>query len=322
MKNITRAAAVMAAAILVTVPAHAQQSTARAHGGEPSAATTAQKSTISVERISAAIRTVKFANRPFNLIIPETLSALNEAVKALGKDDDVKVVVFTSEVPGFFFNHFDMNEFPNFLSQVGADSKPLWVELISNLSKAPFISIASIHGRSQGGGDELALAFDLRYASKEQAVFGQPEVGLGLFPGGGATGHLARLIGRDRALEVLLGSDDYNAESAEKFGWITRAIPDAELDGFVARIAARLASFDKTALATTKRQINAVAYPSEAERLGTYIEFTKSLSGPGLQQRLPVFGKLIQEVGPLKVENDLGYYIGLGNQRLQDATQK
>ncbi|WP_328437308.1 enoyl-CoA hydratase/isomerase family protein [Streptomyces sp. NBC_00444] len=121
------------------------------------------------------------------------------------------------------------------------------------MTKAPFISIAAIRGRTRGGGNELALACDLRYASREQALFGQPEVASGLLPGGGSE-RLPRLIGRDRALEAILGSDDYDADLAERYGWITRALPDAELDSFVEGMAARLASFD-----TCRRAVDAAA---------------------------------------------------------------
>lgn len=320
MKNLKLAAALIAASILTINMAYAQD--AVSNKNSPAQTTKAtQKSTISVEVISPEIRKVKFANPPLNLIVPETLASLNEVIKNLSKDDNVKVVIFTSDVAGFFYNHWDTNEFPNFLSQVGANAKPLWVELMGNLSNAPFITIASINGRTQGGGDELALAFDLRYASKEKAIFGQPEVGIGLFPGGGGTYHLTRLAGRDRALEVLLSSDDYNAETAEKYGWVTRALPEAQLDGFVNKIASRLATFDKTALVTTKRQVNATAFPTEAELTSSYGEFTKSLAWPGLQPRMQLFGKVIQEMGPLKVENNMGYFIGEGNKQLQQQQQ-
>ncbi|ARS55736.1 enoyl-CoA hydratase [Ralstonia solanacearum FJAT-91] len=278
-----------------------------------------QKRTISVERISATIAKVHFSNAPVNFIVPETLSSLNDAVKELSKDKNIKVVIFVSDTKGYFYNHFDTSEFPNFLSQVGENSKPLWVELITSLYNAPFVTIASIHGRTQGGGNELTLAFDLRYASKEKAIFDQPEVAIGLFPGGGGTDTLARLAGRDRALEAFLSSDEYNAELAEKYGWVTRALPDAQLDGFVEKLANRLASFDKTALITTKKQINGVALPKEADLMSSYTEFTKSLSWPGLQQRMPVFGKMYQEVGLEKVESNMGFYLGEGNKQLQES---
>lgn len=319
MKNFKFAAALVAAGILgMNTAAYSQETTSKA-STERASIKAPQKSTISVERVSPAIAKVHFANAPVNFIVPETISSLNEAVKELSKDENIKVVIFVSDMKGYFFNHFDTSEFPNFLSQVGANSKPLWVELITNLYNAPFVTIASIHGRTQGGGNELTLAFDLRYASKEKAVFDQPEVAIGLFPGGGGTDMLTRLAGRDRALEAFLSADEYNAELAEKYGWVTRAIPDAQLDGFVEKMANRLASFDKAALITTKKQINAVAQPKEAELLNSYTEFTKSLSWPGLQQRMPVFGKMYQEFGLEKVENNMGHYLGEGNRRLQES---
>lgn len=320
MKTSSLITALAFSAALVANAACAQERT-RQTGNEPATIKAAQKSTIRVDRLSAAVARVTFSNAPFNLIVPETLSSLNEAIKELGKDESVKVVVFASDVKGYFINHFDLNEFPNFLRQVGENSRPLMVELTSNISNAPFVTIASIRGRTQGGGDEVSLAFDLRYASKERAVFGQPEVGIGIFPGGGSTDHLTRLVGRDRAIEILLSSDDYSAELAEKYGWVTRAIPDAQLDRFVEEMANRLATFDRTALITTKRQINSVALPKDAELLNSFVEFTKSVSWPGFQQRMPVFGGIYKEVGPGKVEDNMGYYVGEGNRRLQRSSK-
>jgi len=320
MNLVKLAAAVLVSSAFSMNATHAQE--AAKSGIEQTAAKVSVKSTISIERISPAIAKVHFFNAPVNFIVPETISALNQAVKDLSKDENLKVVIFVSDMKGYFFNHFDTSQFPVFLGQVGVDGKPLWVELITNLSNAPFITIADVHGRTQGGGNELTLAFDLRYASKEKAVFDQPEVGIGLFPGGGGTDMLARLAGRDRALEAFLSSDEYNAELAEKYGWVTRAIPEARLDGFVDGMAHRLASFDKTALITTKRQIVGVTFPKEADRLSSYTEFTKSVSWPGLQQRLAVFGKIYQEVGLEKVESNMGYYVGEGNKRLQENAKE
>jgi len=163
--------------------------------------------------------------------------------------------------------------------------------------------------------NELALACDLRYASREHAVFGHPEVGGGLLPGGGGTERLPRLIGRDRALEAILSSDDYTADLAERYGWVTRAMPDAELDGFVDALAARLASFDKTALAAAKAQINRASLPPDADLVTAYGEFLTSLTWPGFQDRAPGFGKLVAEVGAEELERHLGKYLGLANQQ-------
>lgn len=315
MNKIKLIAAIIASGLFALNATYAQEAK---NNPEPVVIKAAQKSSISVERVSPAIAKVHFFNAPINFIVPETISSLNEAVKELSKDENIKVVIFVSDMKGYFFNHFDTSQFPNFLSQMGADARPLWVELITNLSNAPFVSIASVRGRTQGGGNELTLAFDLRYASKEKAVFDQPEVAIGLFPGGGGTDMLARLAGRDRALEAFLSADDYDAELAEKYGWVTRAIPDAQLDGFVEKMASRLALFDKTALMTTKKQINGVVFPKEADRLNSYKEFTKSLAWPGLQQRMPLFGKMYQEIGLEKVESNMGFYVAEGNKQLQE----
>jgi enoyl-CoA hydratase/carnithine racemase len=280
------------------------------------------KSTISVEKVSPEIRKVHFSNAPINVLVPESLSSLNDVIKELSKDSAVKVVIFTSDVKGYFFNHFDLGQMANFAGQRTAEGKPMFVDLLTNISNAPFITIASIKGRTQGGGDELTLAFDLRYASKELAVFEQPEVGVGLFPGGGGTNFLPKLIGRDRALEVFASGNDYDATTAEKYGWVTRTLPNAELDAFVDKLANRLATFDKTALVTIKQQLNVIAAPTEAERLASYTEFLKSLSWAGLQLRIPVFGGLYGKYGAEKVEQNMGFYLGEGNQQVQQQKKK
>lgn len=313
-------AALLLSATLLSSATMAHAATTPPQDGAASA--TAGRTILTIKTLSPEVREIAYANLPLNFIVPETLVALNQAVLDLSKDDRVKVVLFTSAVDGFFYNHFDMGQFPGFVRQVGATGKPLWVELISNIEKAPFLTIASIRGRTQGGGDELMLAFDLRYASKEKAVFNQPEVGIGLFPGGGGPDHLVRLAGRDRALEAFLSADDYDASTAERYGWVTRALPDAELDGFVTKLAMRLATFDKTALIETKKHINAIALPTEAERLAAYNQFTRSLTWPGLQQRMGVFGKVIQDAGPMNVETRMGYYVGEGNRQLQERGRK
>jgi enoyl-CoA hydratase/carnithine racemase len=250
--------------------------------------------------------------------VPETITDLNEAIKTLSKDEQVKVVVFVSDVKGYFFNHYDLAQMANFAGQRTADGKPLWVDLLTNFNNAPCITIANIKGRTQGGGDELTMAFDLRYASKELAVFEQPEIGVGLFPGGGGTNMLPKMIGKDRALEVFATGNDYDATIAEKYGMVTRTLPNAELDAFVDKLANRLATFDKTALTTIKQQLNLVAAPTEADRLASYNEFLKSLSWPGLQVRIPVFGAMYGKIGVEKLEQNMGFYLGEGNKEVQN----
>ena len=182
-----------------------------------------ETSTIHLERTSPQVAKITFTNPPVNLIVGETVVRLAEIVTALQTDPDIQVVVFDSGVPDFFFNHFDLAAAADFPAPEDPNAVPVWTDIVLKLTKAPYITVASIRGRTRGGGNELALAFDLRYASREKALFGQPEVGGGLLPGGGGTERLPRAIGRSRALEVILTSADYDADTAERWGWITRA---------------------------------------------------------------------------------------------------
>ncbi|WP_405560054.1 enoyl-CoA hydratase/isomerase family protein [Streptomyces canus] len=273
-----------------------------------------QPSTISVEPLTPGIRKITFSNPPVNLIVGETVSRLLEVVTELSEDPQVHVVVFTSSTPGYFFNHFDLGQPADFFPS-DPEATPAWTDLVIRLSTAPFISIASIRGRTRGGGDELALACDLRYASREHALFGQPEVGGGILPGGGGTERLPRLIGRDRALEAILSSDDYDADTAERYGWVTRTLADAELDDFVNGVATRLASFDKAALAAAKAQVNRATLPPDADLRAAYTEFLTSMTWPEVQAFLPRFEKLAAEKGPEELELRLGHYLGIARQQ-------
>lgn len=253
---------------------------------------------------------VTIANPPFNLVVPEMVSALHEVVVDMEHDPNVRVVVFDSSVNGYFINHFDLARAQDFPILPGQPPIPTWVDLVLRLSRSPVISIASIRGRTRGGGNEFALACDMRYASLEQAWFGQPEVGTGILPGGGASERLPRLAGRDRALEVILSSQDYDGADAERLGMVTRALPNAELDAFVEALSTRLASFDKQALAGAKAQVNRATLPPDADLLAAYTEYSQSLSWPGFRAQIPRMRKLAAETGAEELERQLGYYIG------------
>jgi enoyl-CoA hydratase/carnithine racemase len=270
-------------------------------------------STITVERVTPKIVKIKFANPPVNLIVPETVTRLHEVVKELCEDEKVHVVIFTSGIADYFYNHFDLTRMSEFPEGSEANGISVWTDLVIRLSKAPFISIGAIRGRTRGGGNELSLAFDLRYASRENAFFGQPEVGSGVIPGGGGSERLPRLIGRDRALEVILSSEDYDADIAEHYGWVTRTIADKDLDSFVDAMASRLASFDKTALAAAKMQINRATLPPDADLQAAYTEFLASLSFPGFKPRAAKFLKFVTELGLHDIEKRLGHYIGIAS---------
>lgn len=182
-------------------------------------------------------------------------------------------------------------------------------DALVRLSRAPAVSIASIRGRATGVGSEVALASDMRFASREKAILSHFEVGAGVVPGAGPMARLPRLIGRGRALEVLLGADDIPGDLAERWGYVNRALPDAELDGFVDALAERIASFDKQALAETKNLVNVASLPPDAEIAAGWEACLLSIARPAAQARI----KALRERGfhkPGDVENRLGYYVG------------
>src|SRR5260370_1156476 len=254
---------------------------------------------------------VTFDNPPLNIFGPETIPELNEIVTALETDEAVKVVGFDSAVEGFFLTHY------NFLAKLedttsllpGPTGLSPLPDMLVRLSRAPVVSIVSIRGRATGVGSELALASDMRFASSEKAILSQWEVGAGLVPGGGPMARLPRLIGRGRALEVLLGADDVRGELAERYGYVNRSLPDSELDAFVDALARRIASFDKGAIADTKRLVDVASLPSDAEISLEWYAFLASLDRPASQLRI----KALMERGfhrPGDLEDRLGYHVG------------
>lgn len=271
-------------------------------------------STIAFERTSAQVARITFANPPVNLVVGESVLRLTEIIDRLATDPDIQVVVFDSATPDFFYNHFDLAAAADFPAPDDVDAPSAWTELVIRLTQAPYVTIASIRGRTRGGGNELALALDLRYASQEKALFGQPEVGSGLIPGGGAGERLPRVIGRDRALEAILTSDDYDARTAERWGWVTRALPDDELDGFVDAVVGRLSTFDRASISAAKAQINRATLPPDADLVAAYREFEHSLTLPGFLVRAAGAQAAAEQAG-LDFEYRLGEHIGLANQR-------
>jgi len=254
---------------------------------------------------------VTFDIPPLNIFGPETIPQLNEIVTALETDEQVKVVVFDSAVEGFFLTHYDflakLEDSTN-LPPGPTGLQPL-PDMLVRVSRAPVVSIAAIRGRATGVGSELALASDMRFASREKAILSQWEVGAGLVPGGGPMARLPRLIGRGRALEVLLGADDMSGELAELYGYVNRALPDADLDAFIDGLAVRISSFDKEAIAETKRLVDIASLPPDAEIAPEWDAFLASLGRPASQTRI----KTLMERGfhkPGDVEERLGYHVG------------
>jgi enoyl-CoA hydratase/carnithine racemase len=236
---------------------------------------------------------------------------LRDIMAELEGDEQVKVVVFESAVDGFFLNHSDFLGKLEDLTSIpqGPTGLEAWPDILARLTRAPFVSIALIRGRATGNGSEIALSCDMSFASRERAILSQFEVGIGLVAGGGPMARLPRLVGRGRALEILLGSDDIRGELAEAYGYVNRALPDAELDAFVDTLAARIASFDKWAIANTKRLVNAADLPPDVELSAGWEACMKSITRPAVQANIKAL--LVQgfhEAGD--VEDRLGFYLG------------
>jgi enoyl-CoA hydratase/carnithine racemase len=265
---------------------------------------------ILITRRSPAYWRVTFDNPPINVMGPQMVREFQEVISALEADEDVRVVVFDSAVDDFFLNHSDFLAKLEDLTSMpdGPTGLPPWPDFLVRLTHLPVVSIALIRGRATGNGSEITLACDMSFASREKALLSQWEVGVGMVAGGGPMARLPRLIGRNRALEVLLSSDDLRADRAEAYGYINRALPDAELDAFVDSLATRIAGFDKWAIATTKRLVN-TGLPPDVEIGAGWDACMASLGRPAAQDGI----KALMAGGfhkPGDVENRLGYYVG------------
>jgi len=266
---------------------------------------------IELTRRSPQYWRVTLNHPPLNVFGPESIPQLNEIVTALETDKEVKVVVFDSAVEGFFLTHYDFLakiEDTTSLPPGPTGLQPL-PDMLVRLSRAPVVSIASIRGRATGVGSELALACDMRFASREKAILSQWEVGAGIVPGGGPMARLPRLMGRGRALEVLLGADDISGDLAERYGYVNRSFPDSELDAFVESLSTRIATFDKQAISETKRFVDVASLPPDFEISPEWDVCFASIMRPAAQQRI----KMLMERGfhqPGDVEDRLGYHVG------------
>ena len=250
---------------------------------------------------------VTFRHPPINTITATTVSELSELVALIERDRELNVVVFDSANPDYFLAHYDIENAPAKTAALppGPTAMPAWLDVTVRLSRAPVVSIASIRGRARGAGSEFALACDLRFASQETAVLGQFEVGAGFVPGGGPMARLSRLVGRGRALEILLVADDFDASRAERYGYVNRAILDDALDKEVEAIASRLAGFDHDAIARTKSHVDLVTLPPDSELPPALNDFRQSFSRPGPVARLA----RLEALG-LNTDSDLERHLG------------
>jgi enoyl-CoA hydratase/carnithine racemase len=233
-----------------------------------------------IDRTYPGLWTITFSNPPINIFVPETIVQLRALMTDLESDPTLKVVVFQSANPDFFIAHLDVGKAAEQPEVLG-----LWRDFVLRLSSSPVVSIAKIRGRTRGIGNEFVLACDMRFAGRQSALFGNPEIGIGLVPGGGALEWLPRLVGRSRALEIVLSGDDFDADIAERYGWVNRTLDDNELDTFVGALVRRLASFDRETLAAAKTQINRFGMPTAADLKSSNDLFFPLLALPGAQAR-------------------------------------
>ena len=266
---------------------------------------------MSLSKISAAYWRVTFDNPPLNLMGPEFVVELGEIMTAIETDENLKVVVFDSAVEGFFLNHSDFTVKLEELTSLpqGPTGLEAWPDILVRITRAPVVSIAKIEGRATGNGSEITLACDMAFISRERGLLSQWEVGVGMVAGGGPMARLPRLIGRGRALEVLMGSDDICGDMAAAYGYVNRSLPDSELDGFIEALATRISAFDKWAISNTKRLVNAASLPLDVEMAAGWDACIASVVRPATQERI----KQLMARGfhkPGNVETRLGHYLG------------
>jgi enoyl-CoA hydratase/carnithine racemase len=238
-------------------------------------------------RADGAVLFAQIDSPPMNLISPELVDDLVSLIEVLDRGDQYRVAVFSSADPDFFIPHVDITKIAEYRRAAARLTGEMSLGLLlRRLSETKAVTIAQVNGRVRGAGNEFILACDMRFASRERAIFGQFEAGFGLVPGGGGVQHLARLLGRGRALEVLLSADDYGADIAERYGLINRALPEAELSTFVAALAARIARFPMGGLMANKERVNAITLASAAEYRQDSELFGKGAGEPEVQGRI------------------------------------
>ncbi len=244
-----------------------------------------------VEETPAYWRVV-FDYPPFNIVDATIFEGLQDLLARMDVSSSLRVVVFESANPDFYLAHFDLTDKTgNIMTAVGPSGLPVLMDTFVRLTKSSVVSIAKIRGCVRGVSSEFVLACDMRFASRENTRLGQPEVGVGVHPGGGGTERLPHLVGRGRALEIVLGANDFDGDSAERYGYVNRALPDVELGGFVDALARRIASFDRRAIVAAKNLVNQVSLPSADRLLDALNSFQTALTWPETQQRVKALFK-------------------------------
>jgi len=239
-----------------------------------------------VEETPAYWRIV-FDYPPFNIMDGPMFQSLQDLLARMDASQELRVVVFESAIPDFYLAHFDLTgNLGNVMTAVGLSGLPILLDTFVRLTTSPVVSIARIRGCVRGASSEFVLACDMRFASRENTRLGQPEVAVGLHPGGGGAERLPHLVGRGRALEIVLSGNDFDGDTAERYGYVNRALPDLELDSFVDALARRIASFDRRAITAAKNLINQVSLPSADRFLDALNSFQIALRWHEAQQRV------------------------------------
>jgi enoyl-CoA hydratase/carnithine racemase len=255
---------------------------------------------------------VAFDNPPVNAIGTEMISELKQLLTELETNQTVNVVVFESADPDFYLAHYDLAA-----NHAATEALPsptgyaAWVDVLVRLSHVPAVTIAAVRGIARGAGSEFALAADMRFASLEKTILGQMEVAFTALPGGGAAGRLPALVGRGRAFEILLGGEDFSGALAERYGYVNRAVPDAEFEAFVTAYATRVSKWDRRVIADIKKFINKYTilpdaeYPLHSDAFWAaaarpeFQSFTSQLFEHGLQTRTEIEYNLGRDVGTI-----------------------
>ncbi|MBD9631062.1 enoyl-CoA hydratase/isomerase family protein [Pseudomonas sp. PDM19] len=256
------------------------------------------------------VAVVSFCHPPINLVDRAMVIDLLHLADELERDSDTRVVLLRSANPDFFLAHYDLGsqlDAPPMKLPAGMAS-PLSA-LFSRFSRLPQVTIGELRGRARGAGSEFLLALDMRFASRERALLGQPEVAVGLLPGAGGTVRLAQMLGRGRALEVCLGGEDFDADTAERYGWINRALADAELEGFCEALARRIAAFPAAGIAHVKALVEQVTAADQTALVEESQRFVGEMSAPETLERVRwMMDNGGQQDGDL--ERDLGAALG------------
>ena len=263
-----------------------------------------------VVEVSPSYWRVTFSNGPVNIVDPDSIDQLAALVERIETADELTVVVFRSDNPDYFMAHWDFESDRDRVAAMAPGPTGLhpYLDNLVRLSRVPAATVSAIRGRARAAGSEIVLATDIRFAS-DNAILGQFEVGVGAVPGGGPMARLPRLVGRGRALEILLGGEDFPAALAAEYGYVNRVVPDAELEEFTDRFARRIAAFDRVAVAGIKQLVDLGSLPPDAELVSG---FSAYLTTAGRAENIPFVASLFERglQQPGGIERDLGAAIG------------